>query len=62
VAPAGKGATVSAQVWIWSALRGRSQTFVTTAQWFGMNKINLMAGTGQIPVNASVAGAGRPFN
>ncbi|WP_371316948.1 hypothetical protein [Rhizobium leguminosarum] len=59
---ASKGAAVSAQVWISSALRGRSQMFVTTAQWFGINKMNLMAGTGQIPVNASVAGAGRPFN
>ncbi|NKJ09687.1 sugar lactone lactonase YvrE [Rhizobium sp. SG741] len=41
----------------------RSTLFVTTAQWFGMDKMSQMAGTGQIvSVEVNVAGAGWPFN
>ncbi len=41
----------------------RSTLFITTAQWFGMDRMNEMAGTGQIvSVDVSVTGAGWPFN
>jgi len=41
----------------------RSTLFVTTAQWFGMDKMGQMAGTGQIvSVKVSAPGTGWPFN
>ncbi|MEF0943493.1 hypothetical protein [Rhizobium sp. BR 362] len=41
----------------------RSSLFITTAQWFGMDRMSEMAGTDQIvSVDVSVTGAGWPFN
>ncbi len=43
--------------------KDRSTLFVTTARWFGMDKMSKMAGTGQIvSVDVSIAGAGWPHN